>query len=191
MGVFSTGAVLHVMLMLMLMLKLMCYSYIHFLGSYLLPMLMTFAWLAAMGIATHNLVYDRQSGQEEVRQSGPSSGWPFICLVLDRCGPSEWSFLHRGGLLSRWSRIRVVSHQDFLSSGWSVIRLVFHQGGFTFIGPSWWSLSGWSLIRVVFSCGWSLISLVCHPGSLSSGWSFIMVVPHQGFCCRQDSDYPC
>ena len=175
----------------MLMLKLMCYSYIHFLGSYLLPMLMTFAWLAAMGIATHNLVYDRQSGQEEVRQGGPSSGWPFICLVLDPCGPSEWSFLHQGGLLSRWSRIRVVSHQGCLSSGWSVISLVFHQGGFTFM---------WSIMVVfirlafhqgVFSCGWSLISLVCHPGSLSSGWSFIMLVPHQGFYCMQDSDYPC
>ena len=86
MVVFSAGAVLHVMLMLMLMLKLMCYSYIHFLGSYLLPMLMTFAWLAAMGIATHNLVYDRQSGQEEVRQGGPSSGWLFVRVALHLFG---------------------------------------------------------------------------------------------------------
>lgn len=36
------------------------------LGTYLLPVLMTFAWLASLGIATHNLVYDRQNGQEEV-----------------------------------------------------------------------------------------------------------------------------
>lgn len=50
--------------------KLMPWSsicrYLYLLGSYLLPVLITFAWLAALGIATHILVYDRQDGQEEV-----------------------------------------------------------------------------------------------------------------------------
>ena len=47
---------------------LICFSYMHFIGSYLLPVIMTFAWLSSLGIATYNLVYERQDGQEEVSQ---------------------------------------------------------------------------------------------------------------------------
>ena len=36
------------------------------LSSYLLPIMMTIAWLAAISVATKNLVYDRENGQEEV-----------------------------------------------------------------------------------------------------------------------------
>ncbi|XP_076450764.1 uncharacterized protein LOC143286815 isoform X2 [Babylonia areolata] len=58
-------------------------DYIHYLGSYLLPILMTFAWLAAIGIATHNLVYDRQSGQEEsLRIMGMVSGLNVLAWFL-------------------------------------------------------------------------------------------------------------
>ncbi|XP_067670801.1 uncharacterized protein [Haliotis asinina] len=40
-------------------------SYIGILGSYLLPVVMTFAWLAALAIATRNLVIDREEGLED------------------------------------------------------------------------------------------------------------------------------
>jgi hypothetical protein len=40
--------------------------YLELLSSYLLPVMMTIAWLAAISIATKNLVYDRENGQEEV-----------------------------------------------------------------------------------------------------------------------------
>ncbi|XP_046362068.2 uncharacterized protein LOC124139094 isoform X1 [Haliotis rufescens] len=40
-------------------------SYIGVLGSYLLPVVMTFAWLAALAIATRNLVIDREEGLED------------------------------------------------------------------------------------------------------------------------------
>ncbi|XP_056019725.1 uncharacterized protein LOC125668687 isoform X2 [Ostrea edulis] len=45
-----------------------CYvndEYLELLSSYLLPVMMTIAWLAAISIATKNLVYDRENGQEE------------------------------------------------------------------------------------------------------------------------------
>lgn len=42
------------------------YSYMELLSSYLLPIMMTIAWLAAISVATKNLVYDRENGQEEV-----------------------------------------------------------------------------------------------------------------------------
>ncbi|XP_070186023.1 uncharacterized protein [Littorina saxatilis] len=58
-------------------------DYLHFLGSYLLPILMTFAWLAAIGIAAHNLVYDRQNGQEEsLRIMGMMSGLNFVAWLV-------------------------------------------------------------------------------------------------------------
>ncbi|ESO87425.1 hypothetical protein LOTGIDRAFT_127778, partial [Lottia gigantea] len=63
-----------------------CYvedDYIHYLGSYLLPVLMTFAWLAALGIATRNLCYDRENGQEEsLRIMGMKSGLSWIAWFL-------------------------------------------------------------------------------------------------------------
>lgn len=40
-------------------------SFIFFLGAYLIPVMMTFVFLASLGVATHNLVYDREDGQEE------------------------------------------------------------------------------------------------------------------------------
>lgn len=42
------------------------YRYMELLSSYLLPIMMTIAWLAAISVATKNLVYDRENGQEEV-----------------------------------------------------------------------------------------------------------------------------
>ncbi|XP_061191991.1 uncharacterized protein LOC133200204 [Saccostrea echinata] len=45
-----------------------CYvndKYMELLSSYLLPIMMTIAWLAAISVATKNLVYDRENGQEE------------------------------------------------------------------------------------------------------------------------------
>ncbi|KAK7500956.1 hypothetical protein BaRGS_00007836, partial [Batillaria attramentaria] len=58
-------------------------DYLHYLGSYLLPVVMTFAWLATLGIATHNLVYDRQNGQEEsLRVMGMTSGLNFLAWIL-------------------------------------------------------------------------------------------------------------
>ncbi|KAL5018720.1 hypothetical protein ScPMuIL_004442 [Solemya velum] len=39
--------------------------YLHVLSAYLLPVMMTLAWIAALGIATRNLVHDREDGQEE------------------------------------------------------------------------------------------------------------------------------
>ncbi|XP_041364383.1 uncharacterized protein LOC121379797 [Gigantopelta aegis] len=41
-------------------------SFIFILGSYLVPVLMTFAWLATLGITTRNLVWDRENGQEVI-----------------------------------------------------------------------------------------------------------------------------
>lgn len=42
------------------------YRYMELLSSYLLPIMMTIAWLAAISVATKSLVYDRENGQEEV-----------------------------------------------------------------------------------------------------------------------------
>ncbi|XP_060072042.1 uncharacterized protein LOC132551915 [Ylistrum balloti] len=39
--------------------------YMNALSMYLLPVMMTLAWVAALAVATKNLVYDRQDGQEE------------------------------------------------------------------------------------------------------------------------------
>ncbi|KAJ8318608.1 hypothetical protein KUTeg_003699 [Tegillarca granosa] len=39
--------------------------YLTYLSSYLLPVMMTIAWLAAIAVATKNFVYDREIGQEE------------------------------------------------------------------------------------------------------------------------------
>ncbi|XP_069125420.1 phospholipid-transporting ATPase ABCA1-like [Argopecten irradians] len=39
--------------------------YMNTLSMYLLPVMMTMAWIAALAVATKNLVYDRQNGQEE------------------------------------------------------------------------------------------------------------------------------
>lgn len=41
-------------------------SFIFLLGSYLIPVMMTFVFLGSLGVATHNFVYDRENGQEEV-----------------------------------------------------------------------------------------------------------------------------
>ena len=41
-------------------------SFLNALVAYLLPVMMTFAWLAGLALATYNLVLDREDGQEEV-----------------------------------------------------------------------------------------------------------------------------
>ena len=56
------------------------------LSSYLLPIMMTIAWLAAISVATKNLVYDRENGQEEVNSVICNEKWfdleqGFICRV--------------------------------------------------------------------------------------------------------------
>ncbi|KAH9502480.1 ATP-binding cassette sub- A member 12 [Bulinus truncatus] len=40
-------------------------SFIFILGSYFVPIMMTFVFLILIGVATHNLVYDRENGQDE------------------------------------------------------------------------------------------------------------------------------
>ncbi|KAK6169359.1 hypothetical protein SNE40_020430 [Patella caerulea] len=58
-------------------------EYIHYLGSYLLPVLMTFAWVASLGIATRNLVNDREDGQDEVlRIMGMKCGLNWVAWFL-------------------------------------------------------------------------------------------------------------
>ncbi|XP_078319098.1 uncharacterized protein LOC111121791 isoform X3 [Crassostrea virginica] len=83
-----------------------CYvndQYMELLSSYLLPIMMTIAWLAAISVATKNLVYDRENGQEEaLKIMGLSSAltwWTWflstmlvmtftslLCLLLLRLG---------------------------------------------------------------------------------------------------------
>ncbi|KAK3771496.1 hypothetical protein RRG08_059535 [Elysia crispata] len=39
-------------------------NFVFLLGAYLVPVMMTFVFLASLGVATHNFVYDRENGQE-------------------------------------------------------------------------------------------------------------------------------
>ncbi|KAK7002955.1 ATP-binding cassette sub-family A member 1 [Biomphalaria glabrata] len=41
-------------------------SFIFLLGTYLVPIMMCFVYLSILGVATYNLVYDRENGQDEV-----------------------------------------------------------------------------------------------------------------------------
>ncbi|KAK3089434.1 hypothetical protein FSP39_003578, partial [Pinctada imbricata] len=50
-------------------------SYLDVLSSYLLPIMITIAWLASMAISAKNLVYDRENGQEECLFSTTAFGF--------------------------------------------------------------------------------------------------------------------
>ncbi|XP_035829835.1 uncharacterized protein LOC101860234 [Aplysia californica] len=58
-------------------------NFIFLLGSYLIPVMMTFVFLGTLGTATHNLVYDRENGQEEtLKVMGMMSGVNFLAWLL-------------------------------------------------------------------------------------------------------------
>ena len=106
-----------------------------------------------------------------LHRGGLSSGWSFIRVVL-----SGWFFtmmvFHQCGLLLGWSFIRVVCHQGGLSSRWSFIRVIFYQDGFIRFVFHYDCLSSvWSLTRVVFH----------QVNGLSSKWSSIRCMVWSGW----------
>ncbi|GFO38867.1 ATP-binding cassette sub-family a member 1, partial [Plakobranchus ocellatus] len=63
-----------------------CHHYDNFvflLGAYLVPVMMTFVFLASLGVATHNFVYDRENGQEAtLGVMGMVSGLNFVMWLI-------------------------------------------------------------------------------------------------------------
>ncbi|KAK7002956.1 ATP-binding cassette sub- A member 12 [Biomphalaria glabrata] len=58
-------------------------SFIFLLGSYFVPIMMTFVFLILIGVATHNLVYDRENGQDEnLYVMGMIRGLSFIAWAV-------------------------------------------------------------------------------------------------------------
>lgn len=58
-------------------------EYLHILSSYLMPIMMTLAWLASLGLGIRNFVKDRQGGQEEaLLVMGMYSGINWLAWVV-------------------------------------------------------------------------------------------------------------
>ncbi|XP_059170728.1 uncharacterized protein LOC131952183 [Physella acuta] len=57
-------------------------NFIVMLGAYMIPVVMTFVFITSIGVATHNLVCDRENGQEEnLRVMGMISGLNFLAWL--------------------------------------------------------------------------------------------------------------
>ncbi|GAB1599090.1 hypothetical protein Ahia01_000186200, partial [Argonauta hians] len=63
-------------------------EYLHILSSYLLPIMMTLAWLASLGLGIRNIVQDRSEGQEEALRVMGMYGfvnwlaWMFSTMII-------------------------------------------------------------------------------------------------------------